>query len=173
MIEVYKFCPNCGKPLNPEKNSKFFDCSFCGFHYYITSYPTCGAILENENGEILMVERKNEPKAGFWDIPGGFVDLNENLEAALVRELKEEIGIIADRLIYIGSSTDLYPYKDVIYITICALYSGKISGKIYPADDVASYKFFNKKNFPKEYLIRPYLSSLKILYWILFSTVFQ
>ena len=43
--------------------------------------------------QILLVERALEPFAGQWAIPGGFVNMNESVEAAAVRELQEETGI--------------------------------------------------------------------------------
>lgn len=43
--------------------------------------------------EILLIQRKNEPFKGKWAIPGGFIEMDESLEQAAVRELKEETGI--------------------------------------------------------------------------------
>ncbi len=43
--------------------------------------------------KILMVKRGNHPYLGYWALPGGFVDINESLEEAALRELKEETNI--------------------------------------------------------------------------------
>lgn len=43
--------------------------------------------------KILLVKRSNHPSIGFWALPGGFVDMEENLEASAKRELLEETGI--------------------------------------------------------------------------------
>jgi len=43
--------------------------------------------------QILLIERAMEPFAGSWAVPGGFVAMNESLEAAALRELQEETGI--------------------------------------------------------------------------------
>ena len=48
-----------------------------------------GAVLICE-GKILLEKRKNEPGRGKWSIPGGLVDLGENLEQTVIREVKEE-----------------------------------------------------------------------------------
>ena len=51
-----------------------------------------GGLIVNE-GKILLVKRAFEPRAGFWAIPGGTLELGETLEEALVREVEEETGI--------------------------------------------------------------------------------
>jgi 8-oxo-dGTP diphosphatase len=51
-----------------------------------------GAIVHSE-GKILLIQRAKEPNRGLWIIPGGLVELGEGLEKAVVREVKEELGI--------------------------------------------------------------------------------
>lgn len=50
---------------------------------------------DSENGEprVLMVQRANEPLAGFWALPGGKVGLGETARMAAARELREETGV--------------------------------------------------------------------------------
>ena len=45
------------------------------------------------NGRILLEKRKNEPGKGKWSIPGGLVELGEEVEQTVVREVKEETGL--------------------------------------------------------------------------------
>jgi putative (di)nucleoside polyphosphate hydrolase len=54
------------------------------------------AILRNAKGEILICERLGMP--GAWQFPQGGVDEGESLDQALLRELSEEIGLVADDL---------------------------------------------------------------------------
>ena len=52
------------------------------------------AALTNQAGEILLQKRaEGRQMAGLWEFPGGKVDVGESPESALVRELKEELGI--------------------------------------------------------------------------------
>ena len=53
--------------------------------------PTVGALIVNKKGEILLV--KSPKWFDKYTIPGGHVDLGEDFESALVREIKEEVGL--------------------------------------------------------------------------------
>lgn len=46
-----------------------------------------------QDGAVLLVQRRSEPLAGQWSLPGGAVELGETLEEAVVRELREETGL--------------------------------------------------------------------------------
>ena len=49
---------------------------------------------KNENNtEVLLIQRKNYPFEGMWALPGGFVDMDETVEEAVVRELEEETNL--------------------------------------------------------------------------------
>ena len=54
-----------------------------------------GAIIMNRN-KMLIVKRANEPAKGLWSVPGGVVELGEQLYEALKREVKEETGLEVD-----------------------------------------------------------------------------
>ncbi|AWZ48530.1 DNA mismatch repair protein MutT [Clostridiaceae bacterium 14S0207] len=52
-----------------------------------------GAVILNENKELLLLLRNKSPEKGFWSIPGGKVEFFETLEEAIIREVKEELDV--------------------------------------------------------------------------------
>jgi ADP-ribose pyrophosphatase YjhB (NUDIX family) len=71
------------------------------------SYPSCPrlgvscAVFSPDKKRILFIKRGNEPRKGYWSLPGGLVDVGESLDLAAVREVKEDtyssFQILADR----------------------------------------------------------------------------
>ena len=55
-------------------------------------------VSDEKKARVLLIRRKNEPFAGMWAIPGGFVDMDETLVAGARRELLEETGVEAETL---------------------------------------------------------------------------
>ena len=93
--------------------------------------------------------RSFEPKKGFFDLPGGFVELNESLEESAKRELKEEIGVLVEDLKYIGSYQDKYLYQDINLDSLSAIFTGNVGNQeIKPSDDVSGFKWIDKDKIP-------------------------
>src|ERR1700730_2958691 len=71
---------------------------------YIYEYPRPAVTVDiivvtrGPKPKVLLIRRKHDPFAGCWAIPGGFVEMDETLEAAARRELKEETGVTVDSL---------------------------------------------------------------------------
>jgi 8-oxo-dGTP diphosphatase len=63
--------------------------------------PCVGAVIKDGAGRLLLIRRGHEPGKGLWSIPGGRIEPGESDEAALVREVREETGLVvtAGRLI--------------------------------------------------------------------------
>lgn len=158
MIKKFKFCPACKNKLKTF-GKKLLDCPFCGFHFYLSPVPTVAIILENKKGGILFGKRKFLPKKGFWDLPGGFIDFGEKAEEAIVREVKEELGIEIKNPKILGTYIGFYPYKGINYQPLCIVFYKKITDKetkkIKAADDISSTNFLSKNKIPWKKLAFP------------------
>ena len=67
---------------------------------YVYEWPrpmvTVDAVVFHLDGnppQILLIHRKHDPYAGQWAVPGGFIEMDEELEDAVARELEEETGL--------------------------------------------------------------------------------
>jgi mutator protein MutT len=63
---------------------------------------TAGALVFNDAGEVLLLKHRFRAGSG-WGIPGGFLELGEQPEEALRRELREEVGLEVERVEIFGS----------------------------------------------------------------------
>jgi 8-oxo-dGTP diphosphatase len=57
------------------------------------SVPCVGGLVYDDEGRLLLIQRRNEPGRGLWSVPGGRVEPGEDDAAALVREMREETGL--------------------------------------------------------------------------------
>lgn len=150
IIDKYIYCPNCKSRL--VKKGSNVSCSECNYYRYFNPVPCNGLILENIKGEIMLVKRAKEPFKGYLDLTGGFVDIAEGAEESMLRELKEETGIILSiKDIKLFMTTwDKYLYKGMYEYTLGIIYTAKLKVDVdYKAnDDVSEVLFFNKNNIP-------------------------
>jgi 8-oxo-dGTP diphosphatase len=95
------------------------------------------AALTNDKGEILLQQRPlGAQMGGLWEFPGGKVDLGESPEAALVRELEEELGIIVEAQDLVPETFASEPMGDrnlVLLLYRCVEWTGTPTA-IYASD---------------------------------------
>lgn len=72
----------------------------------ITPLLTVDCVIFAPDGRVVLIRRANEPFQGSYALPGGFVDVGETVEAACVRETREETGLRATNLRLIGVFSD-------------------------------------------------------------------
>ena len=114
-LELFKFCPKCGSSDFEIHNALSRHCSKCGFTYYQNPRASTAAFIINGKGELLVARRAKEPAKDTLDLPGGFVDNEENAEQGMVREIFEETGlrISADNVKYLFSIPNVYRYSEM------------------------------------------------------------
>ncbi|VAX01367.1 ADP-ribose pyrophosphatase [hydrothermal vent metagenome] len=113
----------------------------------VTPLLAADAIIELINvpgNPIVLIERKNEPYG--WAIPGGFVDVGESLEAAAVREAKEETCLDVELTALLGLYSN--PARDPRGHTVTAVYVAQSTGTPVAADDAKTLDLFTLDRLP-------------------------
>ena len=119
--------------------------------------PHSVVVLFNDEGKVLLEERADD---GYFDFPGGGIDLKEEADKAAYRELLEETGLIADELslfkVYSGEITHyVYFNGDEIYGIDLVYTCHKYHGELFPQkEEVKALKFYDLKNMPEKMSIR-------------------
>ncbi len=158
-----KHCMKCGGKLIP-RGKTIYLCQSCGKENYNNPAACTTAIIINEERDsILMAVRGQEPKKGMLDLPGGFVEADEEIETAMRREVMEETGMEVNVLGMLGAYTN--HYEDVRWTADIAYVVTIESGEPVAADDVAELKWYKIEEVPDEELafesIRKELIDLK------------
>ena len=141
--DVFKHCPRCGVDTFVPLPRHRFRCESCGFFYYINEAAAVAALIENRKGELLLTARNREPKKGFLDLPGGFVDIGETAEDALRREIREELNLEITESRFFASAPNEYAYKGLTYFTLDLAFLCRVASfdEVRPADDVGGFVF--------------------------------
>jgi 8-oxo-dGTP diphosphatase len=107
-------------------------------------------VTKERRPRVLLIQRKRPPFEGAWALPGGFIDMDETLEASARRELEEETGIAVGKLAQIGVFGD--PGRDPRGRTISVVYLARVKAnqvKAHAADDAAAAEWFPLARPPK------------------------
>ncbi len=144
-FEVFRYCPKCGSPDFAPDTEKSLKCKSCGFRYFINMSASVAAIIRNQNNEVLFTVRKHDPAAGMLDLPGGFIDLGETAENALVREIQEELNLNISMMKFIGTFPNKYHFGEIEYQTLDLVFNCTVESfeNLQVADDVSGYVFRN------------------------------
>lgn len=113
-------------------------------------------ILIEYQGRYLFLRRAQSFQSGpqKWDIPGGRIEPEESLEEALAREVKEETGLVVDKVDKIISAQDIF-VKDAGVHVVRLTYLGTASGDIKISDEHDGFRWMARD----EVLTEPHVDS--------------
>ena len=144
VLDGWKLCPRCGHELVPQ-HGRHLGCPACGSSYWANSAPAVQGLLVR-HGRVLIGRRKIEPRKGYWDLPGGFLEEGEDPLDGLRREFLEETGLEVEPVEWIGASVDAYGDAYVLGLTWVV----DAVGEPVAADDVEELAWFGPEELPEE-----------------------
>jgi 8-oxo-dGTP diphosphatase len=123
---------------------------------YTYAYPRASLTVDAvvfrrapQKTELLLIQRGNEPFKGMWALPGGFLDMNETLEEAVQREVREETGLsgIDFRQLHAFSALDRDPRGRTVTVVFWGIFKDQIEA--HPGDDAEKAQWFDLDTLPE------------------------
>jgi 8-oxo-dGTP pyrophosphatase MutT (NUDIX family) len=97
---------------------------------WVNPRPT-GTVVIVDSGRFLALKRVREPRAGYWDLPGGFCDGFELPADAAVREAWEELGLRVELGRLIGMYVGRYTYQEeTLPVLDCFWFASIVDGEL-------------------------------------------
>lgn len=102
----------------------------------------------NKTLRVLLVKRRNEPYKDSWAFPGGFMEIDEDLETCARREVMEETGMALGEVFQFRSysAVDRDPRERVITVVHFAF---EAPAEVKGSDDAAEARWFDIDNLPE------------------------
>jgi ADP-ribose pyrophosphatase YjhB (NUDIX family) len=154
---LFRFCPRCGAPRTARADGPDpFACESCAFLFYFNPAVAVAALVVRADGRGLFIRRARDPAKGRLALVGGFVDPGENAEGALVREVREEVGVEIDSLMFLSSSPNDYHYRGTTYPVVDLVFAGRThQSEARALDGVASVEWRDPFDVPLDELAFP------------------
>lgn len=159
----FTYCPRCANELI-EKRLYGRDrdyCPACGYIHFREPRVAVGGLI-SDGERVLLIRRAVAPRIGFWAVPSGFVEYDEQPRAALAREIEEETGL----LVKVGRIIEVYPNADLSRPGVFLLFEVQaIGGRLNPGDDVTEARWFGAGDLPWQELAFEQMNDVLRVLW--------
>jgi ADP-ribose pyrophosphatase YjhB (NUDIX family) len=135
------FCSRCGAELVYEivtgEDRDRHACPACGHIAYVNPRLVVTTLPITDAGEIVLIRRGIEPGIGSWAQPGGFLEVDETVHQAAIRETFEETGLLVEP----GEIVGLYTRLEAAVVTIVfeARIVGGVAAPTPEATEITAY----------------------------------
>jgi len=140
------YCPRCGYELVDQEAFGRMRrvCPACGFVFFRDPKVAVSVLLE-KRGEVLLVRRAVIPRIGYWALPAGYMEWDEEPRQAALREVAEETGLEVE----LTGLLDVFPINNPNARGALIVFRGRpIGGTPAPTDDVSEVRWFSAKEIP-------------------------
>lgn len=120
-------------------------CTNCGYIHYVNPVPTVGIVIEMEGG-VVLIKRGQPPHAGQWTFPSGYVEADERLEDAAIREAEEETGLKVE--IIELADVNSYPEGPPASGIMVFYRARPVGGALQAGDDAVDARVFRPEEVP-------------------------
>jgi ADP-ribose pyrophosphatase YjhB (NUDIX family) len=147
MARSLNFCSNCGASLRfgsiVGEDRDRLSCPECGHIAYVNPRLVVTTLPITEAGELVLLRRGIEPGRGYWAQPGGFLEIDETVHEAAIRETREETGLLIEP----GEIIGLYTRLEAAVVTI-AFEARVVGGKAAPTPEALEVMTFAPEAIP-------------------------
>jgi ADP-ribose pyrophosphatase YjhB (NUDIX family) len=147
MAASLNYCSSCGGslqlgPVEGEDRDRLA-CPDCGFVAYVNPRLVVTTIPVTDGGRVVLLRRGIEPGLGSWAQPGGFLEVDETVGEAAVRETLEETGLVVQP----GDIIGLYTRLEAAVVVI-AFEARVIGGQARPSAEALEVVEFEPEHIP-------------------------
>jgi ADP-ribose pyrophosphatase YjhB (NUDIX family) len=147
MASNLNFCARCGSSLRfgtvPGEDRERLACVECGHVAYVNPRLVVTTLPITDAGEIVLIRRGIEPGLGSWAQPGGFLEVDETVHQAAIRETWEETGLLVEP----GEIVGLYTRLEAAVVTI-AFEARIVGGTPAPTPEATEVQAYRPEEIP-------------------------
>ena len=147
MAQTLKFCSNCGSALHfgeiEGEDRHRLSCPDCGHIAYVNPRLVVTVFPITDDGRIVLLRRGIEPGRGRWAQPGGFLEVDETVNQAAIRETWEETGLLVEP----GELIGLYTRLEAAVVTL-AFDARIVGGTAAPTPEALEIQTFAPDEIP-------------------------